>query len=90
MNRMMTFLEPSGGWQLVQGEDGYTRAANIRYRGGKTNRPIAKLYPLEVLSTNNDKYRIVLPIQPPLMLVSHLQTYLHILQGTLPLRLSTT
>ena len=38
--------------QLIQGADGYTRAANIRYSGGTTNRPIAKLYPLEVLSTN--------------------------------------
>ena len=40
--------------QLLQGKDGYTRAANIRYSGGKTNRPIAKLYPLEVSSINSD------------------------------------
>ena len=40
--------------QLIQGKDGYTRAANIRYSGGRTNRPIAKLYPLEVSSTNSD------------------------------------
>ena len=40
--------------QLIQRRDGYTRAANIRYNGGKTNRPIAKLYPLEVSSTTSD------------------------------------
>ena len=40
--------------QLIQGKDGYTRAANIRYNGGRTNRPIAKLYPLELSSTNGD------------------------------------
>ena len=40
--------------QLIQGKDGYTRAANIRYNGGRTNQPIAKLYPLELSSTNKD------------------------------------
>ena len=39
--------------QLIRGKDGYARAANIRYSEGKTNRPIAKLYPLELSSTNN-------------------------------------
>ena len=32
--------------------DGYTRAAKIRTKSGRTNRPIAKLYPLEVNSTS--------------------------------------
>ena len=40
--------------QLIQGRDGYTRAANIRYNGGRTNRPITKLYPLELSSTTSD------------------------------------
>ena len=33
---------------LVQGLDGHVRVANIRTKTGKTNRPIAKLYPLEI------------------------------------------
>lgn len=44
--------------QLIQGKDGYTRAANIRYSGGKTNTPIAKLYPLELSSTNSDSNKV--------------------------------
>ena len=32
----------------IAGEDGLVRAANIRTSTGRTNRPIAKLYPLEV------------------------------------------
>ena len=40
--------------QLIQGRDGYTRAENIRYNGGRTNRPITKLYPLELSSTTSD------------------------------------
>ena len=36
--------------QLIRGNDGYVRAATIRYNGGRTNRPISKLYPLEVSS----------------------------------------
>ena len=43
--------------QLIQGKDGYTRAANIRYSGGNTNRPIAKLYSLE-LSANSDSNEV--------------------------------
>jgi len=34
--------------QLITGMDGYTRVAEIRTATGKTNRPIARLYPLEV------------------------------------------
>ena len=33
---------------LIQGNDGIARAANIRTKNGRTNRPISKLYPLEV------------------------------------------
>ena len=33
---------------LIRGRDGHVRAANIRTASGKTNRPITKLYPLEV------------------------------------------
>ena len=37
--------------QLIRGNDGNVRAATIRYNGGRTNRPISKLYPpLEVSS----------------------------------------
>ena len=34
--------------------DGLTRAAKIRTKHGRTNRPIAKLYPLEVNEGNGD------------------------------------
>ena len=40
--------------QLIWGKDGYARAANIRYDEGRTNRPIAKLYPLELSFPNSD------------------------------------
>ena len=49
----------------------YTRAANIRYSGGRTNRPIAKLYPLEVSSTNSDSNKVLhatTETQPPVIL----------------------
>ena len=36
---------------VIKGSDGLIRAAKIRTKGGKTNYPIAKLYPLEVCST---------------------------------------
>ena len=36
--------------QLIRGNDGYVRAATIRYNDGRTNRPISKLYSLEVSS----------------------------------------
>ena len=32
-----------------------TRTANIRYNGGRTNRPISKLYPLDVTSVEIEK-----------------------------------
>jgi len=34
--------------ELIYGNDGYTRAAKIRTSSGVTNRPIVKLYPLEM------------------------------------------
>ena len=33
---------------LITGNDGLIRVANLRTSTGQTNRPIAKLYPLEV------------------------------------------
>ena len=50
--------KPRINWKLaviehfIEGEDGHVRAAHIRTATGKTNRPIAKLYPLEVRATN--------------------------------------
>ena len=35
--------------ELIVGNDGFTRAAKIRTANGVTNRPITKLYPLEVV-----------------------------------------
>ena len=37
--------------ELITGKDGLVRAANIRTSTGRTNRPIVKLYPLEVTSS---------------------------------------
>ena len=42
---------------LITGGDGMVRAANIRTSTGHTNRPIAKLYPLEVSSTTPPSVR---------------------------------
>ena len=39
---------------LIRGNDGLVRAANIRTATGKTNRPIARLVPLEVSSSIDD------------------------------------
>ena len=39
---------------LIKGNDGLVRAANIRTATGKTNRPIARLVPLEVSSSIDD------------------------------------
>ena len=38
--------------ELIRGNDGLVRAANIRTKNGRTNRPITKLYPLEVSAEN--------------------------------------
>ena len=34
--------------ELIRGKDGLVRAANIRTKNGRANRPITKLYPLEI------------------------------------------
>lgn len=39
---------------LIRGADGLVRAANLRTSKGKTNRPISKLYPLEVNATSTN------------------------------------
>ena len=50
---------PRINWQLaviedvVRGSDGLIRAAYIRTKNGRTNRPIARLYPLEVRHTES-------------------------------------
>ena len=36
---------------LIKGSDGLARAVNIRTSNGRTNRPITKLYPLEITAT---------------------------------------
>ena len=36
---------------IIAGEDGLIRAANIRTSTGKSNRPVTKLYPLEVTAS---------------------------------------
>ena len=41
--------------ELITGKDGLVRAANIRTSTGRTNRPIIKLYPLEVSSSSNSE-----------------------------------
>ena len=40
--------------KLNKGHDGLVRSAEIRMKGGVSNRPIVKLYPLEVASTLQD------------------------------------
>jgi hypothetical protein len=36
---------------LIRGKDGLVRAVNLRTSKGKTNRPITKLYPLELVDS---------------------------------------
>ena len=40
--------------RLIKGNDGYVRAAEIRTNTGRTNRPISKLYPLEISTDEED------------------------------------
>ena len=46
--------KPRNSWklaiieELIRGNDGLVRAANIRTKNGTTNRPITKLHPLEI------------------------------------------
>ena len=46
---------------VVKGSDGLIRAANIRTKPGKTNCPVARLYPLEVCSTETLKLTPTIP-----------------------------
>ena len=52
---------PRSAWKLaiieslIEGGDGLIRAANIRTSTGCTNRPITKLYPLEVSTKVTDQ-----------------------------------
>lgn len=46
-----TMWKPAVIEELIRGNDGLVRAANIRTATGKTNRPIARLVPLEVSSS---------------------------------------
>ena len=39
---------------LIKGNDGYVRAAEVRTKNGRTNRPISKLYPLEISTDEDD------------------------------------
>ena len=41
--------------ELITGNDGFTRAAFIRTKGGRTCRPIVKLYPLEIRHETSDE-----------------------------------
>ena len=43
---------------LTEGKDGHVRSTDIRTANGKTNRPIAKLYPLEVRAITTTEYPI--------------------------------
>ena len=38
--------------ELTRGNDGYIRSVTVRTAGGRTNRPIARLYPLEVSASD--------------------------------------
>ena len=61
---------PRINWQLaviedvIRGSNGLIRAANIRTKAGRTNRPIARLYPLEVHSTDTLKPSLMIPDKP--------------------------
>ena len=48
--------------QLIRGNDGLVRAANIRTATGRTNRPITRLVPLEVSSSDTELLRQSPPI----------------------------
>ncbi len=40
--------------KLIRGADGFVRAVQIRTSNGKTNRPITKLYPLEITASTEE------------------------------------
>ena len=48
--------------ELITGNDGLVRAANIRTSTGRTNRPIVKLYPLEVTSVETSASPTAQPV----------------------------
>ena len=55
--------------ELLPGRDGHVRAVNIRTQGGTTNRPIAKLYPLEISAQPQENLtptvpRVDCPVDP--------------------------
>ena len=51
---------PRASWKmavienLIKGNDGYVRAAEVRTSSARTNRPISKLYPLEISSEKEE------------------------------------
>ena len=47
--------------ELLPGRDGHVRAVNIRTQGGMTNRPIAKLYPLEATAQPRRNRTVAVP-----------------------------
>ena len=50
--------------ELIEGKDGLVRAAHIRTAQGRTNRPISKLCPLEVLSDESQAECVGRPDSP--------------------------
>lgn len=53
---------------LIEGKDGLVRAANLRTSTGQTNRPIARLYPLEIradIASKEEKKPAVAEVQHP-------------------------
>ena len=51
--------------ELIEGRDGFVRAAHIKMDNLRTTRPIVKLYPLEVSDTNDGCQTIDLDATPP-------------------------
>ena len=51
--------------ELITGNDGLVRAAKIRTAKGRTNRPITKLVPLEVSSSDSETLRQPPPTEAP-------------------------
>ena len=41
--------------EVIEGKDGYVRAANIRMENYRMSHPIVKLYPLEVSNANDEE-----------------------------------
>ena len=47
--------------ELLPGRDGHVRAANICTKGGTTNRPVARLYPLEITAQPQENLAPTVP-----------------------------